>query len=158
MRIVSTTDYHGHLWKYPPPPNIGPGQVGVFMHVKTRAAMSGSKGYVTYKAKNPHGVDSNVHLGFDAGYMNQQRRVHAVIGDDDKSLKDFRRDLAEGKGFNKVERDGIEVLATIGQNYCPVCHFFIGYSPELLSEEMKKLKLGKTSEEDDEESKNCVYK
>ena len=135
MHIVKTIDYHGHLWKYPPPqPNIGPCQVDVFLHVKTRGLMKGSKGVIVYSAKHPRAREKNVYLGFDAGFMKKDCKVLVTIG---KEIT--REELRGSEGFNKALVNDLEVIAIIGQNYCPICHFFVGYTPEILSEEMKHL-------------------
>lgn len=68
MRAVRQQDFEGHTWKYPPPPSIGPGQVGVFLHGKTKLSAGGSKAAVVYTAKLPNGKDMYVLLAFDSPF------------------------------------------------------------------------------------------
>ena len=80
MRIIAVQDYHGHVWKYPPPPNIGPGQVGVFLHTKTKGGMYGSKAAIVYRVANPDSVKMDVLLAFDAGWdRRKDRHIYVEI-------------------------------------------------------------------------------
>lgn len=122
MRFRKYENFHGDVWKYPPPLNIGPGQVGVFLHVQTSGALKGSKGYVGYQTKDPDGKDVMVSLGFDTGISrSSRRRVHTEFSES------MRREAiaAMDETFTRIKENDVEIAAIIGQNYCPVCSFVI---------------------------------
>ena len=80
MRIVNIYDYHGHVGKYPPPPNIGPGQVGVFLHTKTAGAMYGTKAAIIYRVIDLDKKEKDVLMAFDAGFRRtKDRKVYVAI-------------------------------------------------------------------------------
>lgn len=146
MRIVRLQDFHGHIWKYPPPPSIGPGQVGVFLHGKTKLATKGSKCACIYKAKVPNEQEIFVRLAFDSGFNRfNHRRVHADAQFDDKNWPELSSE-DEGssvsvKTFPETADDitgKLEIKGTIGQSYSPICQFYVGYPSEVIEECKKK--------------------
>ena len=148
MRIVRLQDFHGHTWKYPPPPSIGPGQVGVFLHGKTKLAAKGSKCACIYTAKVPNGKDMFVRLAFDSGFNRfNHRRVHTDAQYNDNNWPELTSEDAESsvsvKTFPEKADDikgKLEIKGTIGQSYSPICQFYVGYPSEIIAER-KKLEI-----------------
>ena len=143
MSFNKPLDFHGHIWKYTPPRIIGPGQVGMFLHSGNSLSLHpvGSKGYIIYNVKYPPGVDTQedskmVALGFDTGIVPaiwHRRNVYVAFGEINISRH------AMVPTFASDEQDGIELSASIGQNYCPICTFVVSYKPEIAKEKLHSL-------------------
>lgn len=104
MRAVRQQDFEGHTWKYPPPPSIGPGQVGVFLHGKTKLSAGGSKAAVVYTAKLPNGKEMYVLLAFDSPFHRVcDRGVYVDAKNEDnwpqleKEWKKAKKSISEGE-------------------------------------------------------------
>ena len=146
MRIVKVHDYQGHVGKYPPPPNIGPGQVGVFLHTKTAMSMQGNEAVIIYRVITPENKKNDVMMGFDVSFNRlRDRKVYVDIADVNEwtsttNWKTVRSTMSTGADKNSCVKDlaGLEARGSIGQNYSPICQFYIGYEPELLEEHRKK--------------------
>ena len=209
MRAVRQQDFEGHTWKYPPPPSIGPGQVGVFLHGKTKLSAGGSKGAVVYTAKLPNGKEMYVLLAFDSPFHRVCDRgvyVDAKNEDDwpklEKEWKVAKKSISQGErsiyartfspkraedgettyyGWprtfsqrraedgeklgtdrKKLETESdegkLEIRATIGQTYSPICQFIIGYPPELLEKFKEKEKQQERERIEEEREKSKQFK
>ena len=190
MRAVRQQDFEGHTWKYPPPPSIGPGQVGVFLHGKMKLSAGGSKGAVVYTAKLPNGKEMYVLLAFDSPFHRVCDRgvyVDAKNEDDwpklEKEWKVAKKSISQGERSiyartfspkraedgeklgtdrKKLETESdegkLEIRATIGQTYSPICQFIIGYPPELLEKFKEKEKQQERERIEEEREKSKQFK
>ena len=142
LTIVRLEDFHGHAWKYPPPASIGPGQVGVFLHGKTKLATKGSKAACIYMAKVPNGSDIFVRLAFDSGIVRfYNRLVHTDAQIIDKDWPELKREDGNSsvsvKTFPREANEDdakVEIKGTIGQSYSPICQFYVCYLPQIIAE------------------------
>ena len=131
-----------HVWKYPLPSRIGPGQTGVFLHVKPSGLVAPSIGALVYRFKGPDSNDYDTYLGWNTPYSglnnihNEVRRSGnwgAPGGGKAYSSLGWYVKNKLSPGDETTMRDeyhGCEVQGSIGQNSSPVCTFLVGYAPE----------------------------
>ncbi|XWS35289.1 hypothetical protein CRYUN_Cryun21dG0113200 [Craigia yunnanensis] len=80
LRFVTSHDWYGHIYQTYPA-EIGNGQWGGFLHVKTAGAASGSQGAVVYRGKNRDGEDTDWMVGWDNPWerLRYDNNVYAEI-------------------------------------------------------------------------------
>lgn len=142
--VDSRLEVSGHLWKYPVPPTLGPGQIGVFLHVRSTDASRGSIGSVVYRIKGPDKKTFDAYLGWNNPYDHNLFPVAIYCelkpsghwsgqmggsGSEQKAM-DWMTDnklwdAKESKSHLVLDR--CELSGSIGNYTSPVCQFHLGY-------------------------------
>lgn len=146
MKLQRVHNYHGHIGRYPVESIIGPGQIAMFLHTKTKFSCYGSKAILVYRVVTPRKRKKDVLLAFDVSWNPQRRRhVHVEIETIDhyndvilsqsrhQNQDTLRERIARGEqNIVKAECAGLKVKGHIGQAYNPICRFTIEYSDSTL--------------------------
>jgi hypothetical protein len=135
-----SADYSGHVWKYPVPTSIGPGQIGVFLHVKTSGVARGSVGALVYRFTGPNGQTYDAYFGWENPYSGDnsvyvEARESGHWGNPggrgtQQATLDWMYDNCLEKASSRTSQsswDGVQAVASIGQDSSPFCNFEVLY-------------------------------
>jgi hypothetical protein len=134
MTIRDSADSSGHIWNYPYPPQIGPGQIGCFLHVHTAGTATGSVGAVQYyltpetDTSEPGAATTNPFVFAWSTPYSSSNRVLVV---DNSALNNtypgIFSALSNAQQTTNVVSSGFAATGSIGQGTSPNCTFVVGY-------------------------------
>ncbi|ONK72092.1 uncharacterized protein A4U43_C04F15630 [Asparagus officinalis] len=79
ITLISTHDWHGHLWKAPVPQALANGQWGAFLHVHPTLGMTGSSAAVVYRGKNDAGEYQDFMLSWVNPYWPGYCKAYTMV-------------------------------------------------------------------------------
>ena len=134
MAMMRYVDFHGHVNKYPAPPIVGPGQIGVFLHVHSSGAMVGSAGCMIYRTKDSDGGDHDVIFAWEIPYAGANKVFVAVTpinswpSDDDiyNAMNNAAQQSAAATSSN-AKATNLMAAGAIGMGTTARCTFSTGY-------------------------------
>lgn len=129
MTLEQSYDWHGKPYR-PAPSTIGPGQIGIFLHVHTSGTFGSSEGCLVYSLTAPDGTAAHTLLGSYVPYSGHGDTCLALVQATPFSgLSNYQDKLEGGSGYSQWSKVGV---TAIGQQSAsgtsPTCTFTVTYA------------------------------
>jgi hypothetical protein len=128
MTHLGGYDWHGKAYSSAPG-TIGPGQIGIFLHVHTSGAATGSEGCLTYTLTAPDGAIVSTLLGYSVPYSGSKNQCTAMLTSGTYYLPGNYDDSIEStNGPSSNTNYGVTAAGSINTGSSPQCAFTLTYA------------------------------